>query len=104
MARIWSAVLVQTKGAERLNPRDEDVPEIGDELAVARSLSDLAHRLLHAAADHIEGMTHENVHLHRGAAGGCRRKRSPAWTGWRIRPRMRCGYSGRPRRRNATVL
>lgn len=58
-------VTLTGEGWARLNPRDEDVPEIGDELAVARSLSDLAHRLLHAAADDIEGMTHENVHLHR---------------------------------------
>lgn len=41
-------------GEARLNPSDHDVPEIGDELAVARSLSDLAHQLLEAAAGDIE--------------------------------------------------
>ncbi len=38
------------EGTARRNPRDAEVPEIGDELAVARALSDLAHRLLDAAA------------------------------------------------------
>lgn len=52
-------------GTARLNPTDHDVPEVGDELAAARALSDLAHRLLHAAADDIEQITHENVHLSR---------------------------------------
>lgn len=52
-------------GTARLNPEDRDVPEIGDELAVARALSDLAHRLLHAAAEDIEAVTHERVRLHR---------------------------------------
>jgi hypothetical protein len=51
-------------GTARLNPADRDVPEIGDELAVARALSDLAHRLLHAAAGDIESITHERAHLH----------------------------------------
>lgn len=50
-------------GLARRNPRDIGVPEIGDELAAARALAELAHRLLHAAADDIEGMTHEDVHL-----------------------------------------
>ncbi len=33
-------------GEARLNPTDQDVPEIGDELAAARALRDLADRLL----------------------------------------------------------
>lgn len=48
----------------RLRPGDRDVPEIGDELATARALSDLAHRLLHAAAEDIEAITHERARLH----------------------------------------
>ncbi|MFZ5845968.1 MAG: DUF1876 domain-containing protein [Actinomycetota bacterium] len=52
-------------GSARLNPTDRDIPEIGDELATARALSDLAHKLLHAAADDIEAITHEHpVRLH----------------------------------------
>jgi hypothetical protein len=51
------------RGVARLNPTDRGVPEIGDELAVARALSDLAHQLLHAAADDIEAVTHAPVDL-----------------------------------------
>ena len=52
-------------GLARLNPADRDVPEIGDELAVARALSDLGHQLLEAAAGDIEQITHRPVHLNR---------------------------------------
>jgi len=50
-------------GVARLNPVDRDVPEIGDELAAARALSELAHRLLEAAAGDIEAITHKPAHL-----------------------------------------
>lgn len=50
-------------GTARLNPKDHDVPEIGEELAAARALSELAHHLLAAAADDIEGVTHEKATL-----------------------------------------
>jgi hypothetical protein len=50
-------------GRARLNPDDRDVPEIGDELAAARALSDLGHRLLLAAAADIGASTRERVHL-----------------------------------------
>lgn len=46
-------------GLSRRNPDDESVPTIGDELAAARALSDLAHQLLAAAATDIESKTHE---------------------------------------------
>jgi hypothetical protein len=41
-------------GLARLNPADSDVPTIGDELAVARALSELSHLLLDVAAQDIE--------------------------------------------------
>jgi hypothetical protein len=50
-------------GLARLNPVDRDVPDIGDELAVARALSELAHNLLDVAAGDIEQVTHEPAHL-----------------------------------------
>ncbi len=50
-------------GTARLNPADPDVPEIGDELAVARALSHLAHALLDAAADDVSGVLHKDVQL-----------------------------------------
>jgi Domain of unknown function (DUF1876) len=52
------------RGRARLNPSDQQVEKIGAEIAVARALSDLAHRLLHIAAADVEGVTHERAHLH----------------------------------------
>jgi hypothetical protein len=50
-------------GLARLAPADRDVPEIGDEVAVARALSDLGARLLHAATEDIEQITGRPAHL-----------------------------------------
>jgi hypothetical protein len=50
-------------GRARLNPADPDVPEIGDEIAVARALVDLGHRLLTAASADLTTVTHEPVSL-----------------------------------------
>jgi len=52
---------IRGRGMSRRNPRDESAPRIGDELATARALSDLAHQLLSAAASDIESRTHEPV-------------------------------------------
>jgi len=41
-------------GAARLNPADRNVPEIGDELAVCRALTGLAHDLLDATLSDVE--------------------------------------------------
>jgi hypothetical protein len=49
------------RGTSRRNPSDESVPRIGDELATARALSDLAHQLLDVAASDIETRTHHPV-------------------------------------------
>ncbi|WP_203335825.1 DUF1876 domain-containing protein [Nocardioides limicola] len=46
------------RGFSRKHPRDEAAPRIGDELAAARALSDLAHQLLGVAAEDIERKTH----------------------------------------------
>lgn len=66
-ARLTSGkeVTLTGVGLARLNPVDRDVPEIGDELAVARALSDLSHQLLHAAVEDIEDVTHTRVQLSR---------------------------------------
>jgi len=45
----------------RCSPSDQNVPEIGDELATARALSELAHKLLDTAAKDIEAVTHAPV-------------------------------------------
>lgn len=51
-------------GRAKLNPTDRDVPEIGDELAVARALADLSRHLLREAAGDIEEITHQPAHPH----------------------------------------
>ena len=50
-------------GIARLNPTDRNIAEIGDELAVARALSNLADQLFAAAASDIYAATHEPVVL-----------------------------------------
>jgi hypothetical protein len=51
-------------GLARCNPEDRDVPQIGDELAVARALSELSHQLVDATASDIEQITHRPAHVH----------------------------------------
>jgi hypothetical protein len=51
------------KGEARRRPTDREVPEIGDELATARALADLAYQLLDVTAGDIEQFTHKPVHL-----------------------------------------
>ena len=50
-------------GLARRNPDDQEVTQIGEEIAAARALSDLAHQLLSDAAGQIEGITHERADL-----------------------------------------
>ena len=54
---------IHGRGTRHRNPTDESVPQIGDELAAARAMSDLAHQLLSTAAGHIESRTHEKARL-----------------------------------------
>jgi len=49
---------VTGQGVARRNPRDRDIPEIGDELAAGRAMNDLAQKLLTIAQTDIEGMSH----------------------------------------------
>ncbi len=51
------------EGEARRRPADAEVPEIGDELATARALADLAYRLLDVTAGDIEQFTQRPVHL-----------------------------------------
>jgi hypothetical protein len=51
-------------GQARRNPADPDRPRIGDELAMARALSDLAHHLLDDAATTLEMAEGHPTHLH----------------------------------------
>ena len=51
-------------GTARRNPADQNVTKIGEELAVARALSDLAHLLMREATADVETVTHGRAHLH----------------------------------------
>ena len=50
-------------GTARRNPSDPSVLEIGEKIAVARALSDVAHMLLGSAAAQLEDVTHQEAHL-----------------------------------------
>lgn len=50
-------------GEAHTHPGEPLVPEIGDELAAARALSDLSHRLLDAAAGDLSEVLHRRVRL-----------------------------------------
>ena len=52
-------------GLARRDPGDPQVPVIGDELATARALRDLAYRLIVVTSADIEDATHETVLLTR---------------------------------------
>lgn len=55
--------VVHGHGTARRHPDDPDVPQIGDEIAVARALSELAHKLLDTAAQEIGDRQHARVRL-----------------------------------------
>ncbi len=55
--------VVHGHGTARRHPDDPDVPQIGDEIAAARALSELAHNLLDTAAHEIGDDQHTRVHL-----------------------------------------
>jgi hypothetical protein len=63
-ARLTKGVGLVGHGLARCNPDDQDIMQIGEEIAAARALSDLAHRLLSYAAGQIEDITHERARLH----------------------------------------
>lgn len=51
-------------GHAKRAPHDPSVPVVGQDLAAARALSDLAHQLVHAAAARIEAYEGHPVRLH----------------------------------------
>jgi hypothetical protein len=55
--------VLRGEGEARRRPSDQEVPEIGDELATARALADLAYKLLDVTAGDIEQFTHRPAHL-----------------------------------------
>jgi hypothetical protein len=57
--RLRDGVELRARGTARRNPDDPAQPQIGEEIAAARALSDLVHQLLDKAATQIEEATHK---------------------------------------------
>jgi hypothetical protein len=57
----WQGDELVGVGLARLDPADEPVALIGDELALARALSDLAHQLFERTIGDIEAATRKPV-------------------------------------------
>jgi hypothetical protein len=57
----WAGRRLVGIGLARLDPADEPVARIGDELAIARALSDLSNQLFALASTDIQASTHEPV-------------------------------------------
>ncbi len=51
-------------GRARRHPADPEMPVVGEELAIARALSDVSHQLVVAAADSLESALGRPVALH----------------------------------------
>ena len=49
---------LQSRGVARRNPIDPSLPRVGEDLAVSRALSHLAHDLLSDAVSQLETATH----------------------------------------------
>jgi hypothetical protein len=61
--RLRDGAELEGRGQARRNPADPAQPQIGEEIAAARALSDLVHQLLDKAATEIEDVTHKPAHL-----------------------------------------
>jgi hypothetical protein len=61
--RTHAGEQLSARGTAYRHPNDREVPQIGDELATARALSELSHRLVLVAAEDIEQVTHRPTHL-----------------------------------------
>jgi hypothetical protein len=48
---------VKARGTARRNPADPDLPRVGEDLALARALSSLAHELIGDAIERLEAVT-----------------------------------------------
>jgi hypothetical protein len=61
--RLADGTEIRARGDAYRNPRDPSQPMVGEEIAAARALSELAARLLERAAGQIQAATHEQPHL-----------------------------------------
>ncbi|MGW0826131.1 DUF1876 domain-containing protein [Streptomyces sp. NPDC002845] len=62
--RLPDTTRLTARGRSRRNPDDPAQSRVGEELATARALNDLARRLLRKAAHEIEETTHTPAHPH----------------------------------------
>ena len=51
-------------GRAKRNPADPQMPVVGEELAAARALYEVAHKLIHEAAEAIEAFEGHRIELH----------------------------------------
>jgi Domain of unknown function (DUF1876) len=62
----WAGTMLVGIGLARLDPADEPVAQIGDELAIARALADLSNQLFALTSTDIQASTQEPITgLHR---------------------------------------
>jgi hypothetical protein len=59
----WREAEMVGVGWARLNPADRNIAEVGDELAVARALSDLGKHMLGVSAEDIERATRQPANI-----------------------------------------
>jgi Domain of unknown function (DUF1876) len=62
---LGDGTVFSAQGHAKRHPSDPEQRLVGEEIAAARALTDLAHRLLEKAGGEITQVTHEDAHLMR---------------------------------------
>jgi hypothetical protein len=63
MLRLPDGTELRSHGRANRYPTDPQQPRVGEEIAAARALNDLAHQLLDKASHEIEDVTHLEAHV-----------------------------------------
>lgn len=63
LVRLQDGAELRAHGHAKRNPGDPEQERVGEELAAARALNDLAHQLMTKAGHEIEEVTHLETHL-----------------------------------------
>lgn len=61
--RLRDGTELRARGTAHRNPADPEQPQVGEEVAAARALDNLAHQLRSRAGAQIEEVTHEPARL-----------------------------------------
>ena len=64
LLRLQDGTELRAHGRANRHPDDPSQPRVGEEIAAARALNELARRLLKKAGVEIEQVTHLEAHLH----------------------------------------